>query len=690
MKTEPLQARAAVAAPETAVGEFMFMPGGTHTIFCKQGTKDVAAEVKVQRGDEALMQQQLEAVRSRGAQRPYCDFDHEGKEASFWPQSFTWRDAPQPGIYVRGEWSSAGKAAIEGKTYRAFSPVFHVDDVKKKPARIIAHPAKSLNFGGLVNDPAFTQICPIWAKHTGATASEPNQTHTPSHTMTKEQLAALQASITQLEQDITALVAASTGSAEDAEAIQAKRNELNIAKAQHENGALKARQAELETQLLAQRTKDAEDAVKAAVKRGAIPAKNDALQAAWRKKCIEDVENIPLLNGIAGSPALQAAAGQVQPYRLVLGNALVRESSESVLGAMGAISARQSPQAGLAYRDRVTEAKAFSALYAKEILPRLREGDDLPLSAVAANTLGTLASTLVATQTLELLTLTFPLLKMILTDFSDQIVSYGDTLKSRFIGIPAVKTYNTTTGWATPSDVTTTDISITYNQFKGVPIQFLGHELAGTVRRLFDELAPAQAYALGKDMVDYIYALITSAYTNTVTQAGLGTFGRSTLIDMGGILDDAGVPEIGRFVLLSRPYYSALSKDNVLTQMAAFQNAAMIAKGLEPSTMPEVEGFKAIKAVNLPATVISGSTVLKGFAGSKSSIALASRLSADYVNAIPGAGNGNLTVVTTPAGFSANLVQFVDHVGANATSRLEVIYGGSRGQVAAGALLTDV
>ena len=54
-----------------------------------------------------------------------------------------------------------------------------------------------------------------------------------------------------------------------------------------------------------------------------------------------------------------------------------------------------------------------------------------------------------------------------------------------------------------------------------------------------------------------------------------------------------------------------------------------------------------------------------------------------------GAGNGTLQVVTTPGGFSANLVQYVNHGTAAAVQRLEVMYGASRGQIAAGALLTD-
>lgn len=686
MPTE-IQARLSIAAPADAIGEFMFMPAGINVIHATKGTpgtrgKEVTAKVLVERGAEHALQAQLDAVNARSAHKAYFDFNHEDRDASFWPQRFQWKDAPQPGVYVSGEWSDAGRAAIAGKVYRAFSPVFHVDDDRKDPCRIVCQPGARLNMGGLVNDPAFRNNLPLWAKHAGANQ---HPTATPSHTMTQAELAALQAKKTNLEQDIAALIAASTGSAEDAEGINAKRNELNATQQAIESEELRAKNQTLEQALLAQRTKDAETAVKDAVKRGAIPVKDTALQAAWQKKCVEDPENISLLAKIAGSSALNASAGMGAPApRLSIQGYQVRASNENVVGELAGICARQNT---VGYHEKPKIAKELAAIYAKEILPRLKDGDDIPLRA--DNSLGTLAQSLVSTRTLELLTLTFPLLKSIMTDFSDQIVSYGDTLTSRYVGIPTVQTYNTSTGWPTNSDVTTVDVAITYNQFKGVPIVFRSHEIAGTVRRLFDEAAPAQAYALGKDIVDYIYALITAAYTNTVTAAGLGTFGRSTVIDVGGILDDASVPDMGRFFLLARPYYSALAKDNTIIQLAAYQKAQVITERLNQSTMPDIEGFNVIKAVNLPSTSIAGKT-LKGFAGSKSSIALATRLSADYVNAIPGAGNGNLSVVTTPGGFSANLVQYVNHATGATHQRLEVIYGASRGQVAAGALLTDV
>lgn len=691
---EQLFCAMSVGAPSTAAGEFMYMAAGVQVINVTKGVpgqrgKDVQVNVMVDRSTAAALQAQLDSVNARTGDRAYFDFNHDDKEASFWPTQFTWRESPVAGVYVAGEWSEAGKKAISGKAYRSFSPVFHVDDDRKNPVRVIAYTNARPNMGGLVNNPAFKSNLPLWAKQAGAF-----QQKQKDKKMTAEQKATLQAHKATLEQEISALNALPSLDQEQATTLVAKQSELRTTNLEIELGAKDDEILAKDQMVLACRSRDADMCVQAAIKRGALQTQgedNKALIASWTRMCTEDPKNIEILNKMPGSRILNPQAqASLQAYERpisIRSASISRESHSAVLGKMAELnSLAGSPQ--VSYQMRPQHAKSLAAIYAKEILPRLAEGDDIPLSG--ANSLGTLTTSLTAIRTLELLTLTFPLLKQIMTDFSDAIVSYGDTLTSRFVGIPTVQTYNTTTGWPTNSDATTTDVAITYNQYKGVPIIFQAHEINGTVRRLFEEIAPAQAYALGKDIIDYVYALITSAFTNTVTAAGLGTWGRSVLIDIGGILDDVGNPEMGRTFLANRPYYSALSKDPTIIQMAAFQNAGLITQGMNTSTLQDVEGFRVIKAVNLPATVISGATVLKGFGFTKSALALATRLSADYVNAIPGAGNGNLTVVTTPGGFSANLVQFVNHTSAFAAQRLEVIYGASRGQLAAGAILTDV
>ena len=95
----------------------------------------------------------LEAVRSSlqakadagEGDAPYFDFNHEDGEASAWPKSIFWagEDPPTGGVRAIVEWSSAGDAAVQGKTYRRFSPAFYAHE-----GRITGAP---VNMGGLVN-----------------------------------------------------------------------------------------------------------------------------------------------------------------------------------------------------------------------------------------------------------------------------------------------------------------------------------------------------------------------------------------------------------------------------------------------------------------------------------------------------------------------------------------------------------
>ncbi len=372
---------------------------------------------------------------------------------------------------------------------------------------------------------------------------------------------------------------------------------------------------------------------------------------------------------------------------------ILRSDIRNVFTNMAGICARQAPNSGLSYADRRAPAKELAAIYAKEIKTRLAEGDDIPLCdlasimGVASNSLGTLAQTLVAIRALEILAQELPMLEAITTNFSDAIVSYGDALNTRILGLPSAIAYNTSTGFPTPNNTTTTDVTLTYNQWYGVYIQFLGHEMAGTVRNLFEEQAYGQAWALANQMITGVLALITTTnFTNTPEIAGLGAFARRNVINIGTALRKRGVPSSSKFrtLMLNSDYFGQLATDSAIVTLAA--NSAPDRATITEGVLPNVHGFKVIDTPTLPATAVTGGT-LAGFGFGKSALVVGTRLSADYTKFAPGVAHGNLTVVSTPAGFSANLVQFVDHAGVTANSRLDAIWAHSKGQGNAGQLL---
>jgi len=254
--------------------------------------------------------------------------------------------------------------------------------------------------------------------------------------------------------------------------------------------------------------------------------------------------------------------------------------------------------------------------------------------------------------------------------------------------VPTPGTYSTSVGYAAttvpPVDQAATDAYVTINAHKFVQAQFTANDLSGTARRLFDEFAPASAYALAKDLVDALYALILiGTYTSTAVKSDLADFGRSVVIDAGTALQLNGVPmgAQNRTLLLYSTYFGQLAKDNAIVTLAAFQDRNIIEAGV----LPNVHGFFVIDAPNLPTTAN-----LCGFAFSKSALLLATRLPNDYATILPGASFGSVqTVINPDTGAACVQTTYVDHNYGFANFRLAWMYGVRAGQPKAGQLLTS-
>jgi phage I-like protein len=169
----------------------------------------------------------------RAPKKVYFDFNHEDGAASFWPDRFFYK--PGEGVVAQGEWTASGKKAVEGKDYRAFSPVFHVDDKRADPAKVVCYDGARVNMGGLVNDPAFNNL-PMWAKNDGspvAPLEQPAKTNNNKEEkvkMTPEEIAALQAKKEEQEKKIAELEAIVAKNTED----DSSRDELKRLKAEAE------------------------------------------------------------------------------------------------------------------------------------------------------------------------------------------------------------------------------------------------------------------------------------------------------------------------------------------------------------------------------------------------------------------------------------------------------------------------
>ncbi len=666
----------------TADDPWMFAPGGTHYIGLGAGEGSAEIVIRVDRETATVLNAALQSANERNfPQRAFFDAEHNKLGgATAWPKRFFWSESPEPGVYVESEVTLMGREMVEGKIQRAFSPSFYADsDLPKKinrgqhlkltagkrgspenPARMtgLVFPA----CGTLTNDPAFRKILPLWAKNAGAkTSGSVNNTQNKHIMLTPEEKAALQARKKILEQNeiaLTAKVAADANDAASAEQLRSEASELVGITAQIDADELRATNVVLTEAVTAQRTKDAKAAVQLAVKRGAIPAGDTELQAKWEKRCTEDQENLELLASMKGSPALDR---NVQPNRIILGGN-VQIQKDDIRTVLRAYS-------------QETDDRKRGALYASSISTRIAELLDVPLRAADV------AATAIITQrALELLKFEFPMLSRITTDMSAENAALNQGITMRTVTPPSVVAYHTTNGYV-PTSTTTTDVTLTIDVHNSVPIKFNANQLAATFRHLFDEQLPAMHYSLGKDICDALYALIvTGTYTNTPVTEALIDFDRESVIALGTALTAAGNPLMGRTLLLNSSYYGKLMSDTAIVSLAANQESNII----HGNRLPNIHGFDIIEAPNLPTT---GN--LAGFAFTKSSMLLATRVPTDISTVFPGVSGGAVTrTVTNPdTGLSVLMIQHSNPLLGHAYLILAYMYGVDPGQVAAGTIL---
>jgi hypothetical protein len=560
---------ASVGMPATATGEFMFMPGGMQSITPFGGGIGQPIQVLVDSQAAVQLEKQRAALEAKGA-KPYFDFEHEDQGASFWPTLFFWKDGESPGIYCRGEWTADGKAGVDGKRWRGFSPVFHVDSKRARPAQIICNAEAVPNMGGLVNNPAFKKISPLWAKNAGGAQSA---TTNKTDDMTPEELAALQAKNTELTTEIarlkseqTAIKAKNENDELVSARIEAKEAQLKAAQAELESAALKTKNDEQAGEIRKQRAATAKEIVGAAVCRGAIAAKDTDTIAAWEKDITENPERGALLAKMGGNPAI---GGQRLTTPANSRLEVTGISANEAIRSYGAVVAKNAaiPLSHATAAQKGELAREAAAIFAADISKNpviLDMSMDQAIKAAdysdAVGSVGLLSGSLVLQRALPLMLTNNPMIGAVSTDFSDEPGLLNQTQNTRILLKPAVQTYDATLdtggrpkGWVTASPAQSVDVPVTLSDYVGIPLVFGISTLASTTRRLFDESAPLAVAALGDYCTSKLSALMTAAnfvaYKGTSIGSGATTsgsksitFASTTIVFPGQAISGTGIP----------------------------------------------------------------------------------------------------------------------------------------------------
>ena len=155
------------AVSKGAPNQILYMPAGSHEIYCRVNGEPKQIEVHVTSQAAEALQSDLEDLLEHDV-KPFVDFNHKGEAAAATPVRFIWK--PDDGIYLELEWSRTGKENVEGRDFKHFSPTFEVDKDGNPTGLPPTGP-----IGALVNNPAFRKQREIMDQIAAELAAQPTR-----------------------------------------------------------------------------------------------------------------------------------------------------------------------------------------------------------------------------------------------------------------------------------------------------------------------------------------------------------------------------------------------------------------------------------------------------------------------------------------------------------------------------------
>lgn len=313
-----------------------------------------------------------------------------------------------------------------------------------------------------------------------------------------------------------------------------------------------------------------------------------------------------------------------------------------------------------------------------------------------ANALGTLASALIIQRSLEMVFVRYPMLKQLSLDLSDSEVAYNQAITSRYQAVATVNDFGTGA-----TDRADTSVAVTLNNFKEVHHAFTAIELASTTKRnLLDESARPIAEAIGAHILGAVAGNASPVQAGIWTQGNFSnedtSFGGASyaaaattyakVVTQRQALNVAGVPNVGRFMVVNSPIYSSLLTD---TNVVQIQNNNRADGTIATGVLSNVAGFDIYEWPNMPSTGASVAGTKVGFCGVGQSTVFAGRVPKDPREVLPGAGfPGNIGIVTDEgSGLSVMVNEWIDPSTLKANVRCIFMYGVAVGHPTCGRVL---
>ena len=186
-------------------------------------------------------------------------------------------------------------------------------------------------------------------------------------------------------------------------------------------------------------------------------------------------------------------------------------------------------------------------------------------------------------------------------NYQGEISSYGDTVKIHAIGAVTVGDYTKNTDMTSPQTLTGSETTLVINQSKYFNFQIDDIDKAQQNPKVMAEAMNESAYALRNTADQYIAGVMVAGVkeehtigSDTTPKVATKEDAIDYLVDLGVILDEANIPEDGRFVVIP-PFYHAL-----IEKSDKWQHTETGVDIIKNGYVGRMAGFDVYKSNNVP------------------------------------------------------------------------------------------
>lgn len=292
-----------------------------------------------------------------------------------------------------------------------------------------------------------------------------------------------------------------------------------------------------------------------------------------------------------------------------------------------------------------------------------------------ANSLGGLALTAIAAETLPVLQAATPAFSLISTDFSSDVASIGSAVATRIPAAATATAYDRANGYVNSECYgTSSAVTVTLNKHYHMTLGFDDSEVGNIgLAKLQSTFIQPAVYAIVNQAQSDLFGLITTAFPG-VYSASYQNFGFTGLTTCAAGLDNSGSNAPRAAFLGTNLYYDVLDDLKAVSVVGA---DSLIRAG----NIGQIAGVQVALA---PTTTFGGGSVgsggLAGFFCGKDALAMAAR-----VPAVAGSAAVEIQNVTDPkSGFTLQLRQWYSPDRGMHMLSAVAIYGVSRGNTSSG------